>query len=512
MTGAIDADARAQIVRLVRDFVRNEVEPIAAEYEAEDRYPEHLVSQMRELGLFGITIPVEYGGLGLDYATFATIFEELSRGWMSVSGIIGTHHVMAYMVSEFGAEDQKRRFLPRLASGELRGGLALTEPEAGSDVQSIRTSAVRDGDDYVINGSKMFITNAANGNAFAVMVKTDPDAEPPHRGISCLLVEKPNPGIVVGRKLDKLGYRGIDTAELAFQDCRTPVTNLVGGEEGRGFRHLMGGLETGRINVAARAVGVAQAAFDAALEYAKQRRTFGAPIARHQAIQIKLADMATKIRAARLLTQDAAERKDRGERVDLEAGMAKLFASETCGEVTLEAMRIHGGYGYVKDFPVERYYRDAPLMIIGEGTNEIQKLIIARRAARPVTGAQAKAGGPRGAPAVGRRAHHRRARDERPGPRSRRSRHCSGCSPRSSAGYGYGVSDQAEQLPLIFRAMDSGYLANDFFVNAASEFGPRFYYVHTMAFIGTYVPLPAAFFIIWALTYVALSPGHRLHR
>ena len=379
MTDRIDEESRAQIVRLVRDFVRNEVEPIAAEYEAEDRYPEHLVEQMRELGLFGITIPAEYGGLGLDYVTFATIFEELCRGWMSVSGIIGTHHVLAYIVSEFGTEDQKRRFLPRLASGELRGGLALTEPEAGSDVQAIRTSAVRDGDDYVINGSKMFITNAANGNAFVVAAKTDPDADPAYRGISCLLVEKPNPGLTVGRKLDKLGYRGIDTAELAFQDCRVPVTNLVGGQEGRGFRQLMGGLETGRVNVAARAVGVAAAALDAAIDYAKRRRTFGEPIAKHQAIQLKLADMATKVKAARLLTLDAAKRKDEGARVDLEAGMAKLFASEVCGEAAMEAMRIHGGYGYVKDFPVERYYRDAPLMIIGEGTNEIQKLVIARR-------------------------------------------------------------------------------------------------------------------------------------
>ena len=379
MTGKIDEEARTQIVRLVRDFVKNEVEPIAAEYEAEDRYPEALVGQMRELGLFGITIPVEYGGLGLDYVTFATVFEELSRGWMSVSGIIGTHHVMAYMVSEFGTEDQKQRFLPRLANGELRGGLALTEPEAGSDVQAIRTSAVRDDDDYVINGSKMFITNAVNGNAFAVAVKTDPQADPPYRGISCLLVEKPNPGMKVGRKFDKLGYRGIDTAELAFQDCRVPVTNVVGGEEGRGFRQLMSGLETGRINVAARAVGVAVAALEAAVEYAKRRQAFGSPIAKHQAVQIKIADMATKIRAARLLTRDAAALKDRGERVDLEAGMAKLFASEMCAEVALDAMRIHGGYGYVKDFPVERYYRDAPLMIIGEGTNEIQKLVIARR-------------------------------------------------------------------------------------------------------------------------------------
>ena len=379
MPDRIDSDTRTQIVSLVRDFVRNEVEPIAREYDDKDRFPDHLVDQMRELGLFGITIPEEYGGMGLDYVTFAMVFEELSRGWMSVSGIIGTHHIMAYVISAFGTDDQKQRFLPRLASGELRGGLALTEPEAGSDVQAIQTSARRDGDEYVINGGKMFITNAANGNAFVVVAKTNTDADPPHRGISLLLVEKPNPGLTVGRKLDKLGYRGLDTGELVFQDCRVPVTNLVGDEEGRGFRQLMSGLETGRINVAARAVGVATAALDAAVTYAKGRRAFGVPISQHQAIQTKIADMATKVRAARLLTYDAATKKDEGHRVDLEAGMAKLFASEVCAEVTLEAMRIHGGYGYIKDFPVERYYRDAPLMIIGEGTNEIQKLVIARR-------------------------------------------------------------------------------------------------------------------------------------
>jgi len=334
---------------------------------------------MREMGLFGITIPEEYGGLGLDYTTFAMIFEELSKGWMSISGPIGTHHLMAYIIASFGTEEQKQRFLPRMATGELKGGLALTESEAGSDVQNIQTRATKDGEEYVINGSKMFITNAEHGDAFAVMAKTDPDADPPHRGISCFIVEKPSTGLTVGRHLDKLGYRGIDTGELLFQECRIPTENLVGGEEGAGFRQLMSGLETGRINIAARAVGVATAAFEAAIDYAQRREAFGVPIAQHQAIQIKLADMATKIRAARLLTYDAAAKKDAGERVDLEAGMAKLFASEVCGEVTLEAMRVHGGYGYIKDFPVERYYRDAPLMIIGEGTNEIQKLIIARR-------------------------------------------------------------------------------------------------------------------------------------
>ena len=370
---------RSQIVAAVREFVRREVAPIARQYDDEDIYPQQLVEPMREMGLFGITIPVEYGGLGLDYTTFAMIFEELSKGWMSVSGIIGTHHVLAHIVADSGTAEQKDRFLPRLASGELRGGLALTEPEAGSDVQNIQTTARKDGEEYVINGSKMFITNADKGNVFAVLAKTDEDAEPRHRGMSCFVVEKPAAGLIVGQHLDKLGYRGLDSSELLFQDCRVATENLVGEVEGLGFKQVMGGLEAGRINVAARAVGVADAAFEPAIKYAQQREAFGVPIAQHQAIQLKLADMATKIQAARLLTYDAAAKKDAGQRVDLEAGMAKLFASEVCGEVTLEAMRVHGGYGYIKDFDGERYYRDAPLMIIGEGTNEIQKLVIARR-------------------------------------------------------------------------------------------------------------------------------------
>ena len=379
MTIKTSTEARSQVVALVRQFVQRDVEPVASRYDNEDIYPAELVEKMREMGLFGITIPEQYGGLGLDYTTFAMIFEEVSKGWMSISGVIGTHHLMAYIVASFGTEEQKQRFLPRMATGELKGGLALTESEAGSDVQNIQTRATKDGEEYVIDGSKMFITNAEHGDAFAVMAKTDPDADPPHRGISCFIVEKPSTGLSVGRHLDKLGYRGIDTGELLFQECRIPTENLVGGEEGAGFRQLMSGLETGRINIAARAVGVATAAFEAAIDYAQRREAFGVPIAQHQAIQIKLADMATKIRAARLLTYDAAAKKDAGERVDLEAGMAKLFASEVCAEVTLEAMRVHGGYGYIKEFPVERYYRDAPLMILGEGTNEIQKLIIARR-------------------------------------------------------------------------------------------------------------------------------------
>ena len=380
MSADTSSEIRGQIVNMVRDFVRREVRPIADRYDNEDIYPHELVGPMREMGLFGITIPEEYGGMGLDYTTFAMIFEELSKGWMSVSGIIGTHHVLAHVVATGGTEEQKQRFLPRLASGEIRGGLALTEPDAGSDVQGIRTTAVKDGEEYVLNGSKMFITNAENGTAFAVLAKTDTAAEPAYRGISCFVVEKPSTGFSVGRHLDKLGYRGIESCELVFEDCRVGADNLVGEVEGRGFRQVMSALETGRINVAARAVGVAEAALDAALRYAQQRKTFGVPIAEHQAIQLMLADMATKVQAARLLTYDAAARKDAGqERIDLEAGMAKLYASEICQQVALDAMRIHGGYGFIKDYPVERYYRDAPLMIIGEGTNEIQKLVIARR-------------------------------------------------------------------------------------------------------------------------------------
>ncbi len=372
-------DIRAQIVGLVREFVRRDVEPVAGRLDNEDIYPSELVEKMKEMGLFGITIPEEYGGLGLDDTTLASIFEELCKGWMSLSGVIGTHHVMSSIIAGFGDEDQKRRFLPRMATGELRGGLALTEPDAGSDVQNLQTTAAKDGDEYVLTGSKMFITNAERGNAFAVLAKTDSNAEPPYKGISCFIVTKPTKGLTVGQKFDKLGYRGVDTCELVFEGARVPASNLVGGEEGRGFGQVMSGLEGGRINVAARAVGVATAAFEAAIKYSQQREAFGQPIARHQAIQLKLADMATKIEAARLLTYDAAAKKDAGERADLEAGMAKLFATEVCGEVTLEAMRIHGGYGYIKDYPVERYYRDAPLMIIGEGTNEIQRLVIARR-------------------------------------------------------------------------------------------------------------------------------------
>ncbi len=374
-----NAETRAQIVALVRDFARRDVEPVASELEPDDIYPVELVDRMAELGLFGITIPERYGGLGLDHTTFAVIFEELAKAWMSLTGPIGTHHVMAQIIAESGTGEQKEKWLPRMAAGELRGGLALTEPGGGSDVQALETVAKRDGDDYVLTGSKLFITNAEHGGGFAVLAKTNPQADPVHRGMSCFIVEKPTAGFSVGRKLDKLGYRGVDTSELLFEQARVPVANLVGGDEGRGFGQVMAALESGRINVAARAVGVAQAAFDASARYAQQRETFGKPIAQHQAVALTLADMGTSIQAARLLTHHAAEKKDRGERADLESGMAKYFASEMCATVTMDAMRVHGGYGYIKDLPIERYYRDAPLMILGEGTNEVLKLLIARR-------------------------------------------------------------------------------------------------------------------------------------
>ena len=381
---ATSEEARAQIVALVRDFVRREVEPVAAELDRDDRVPHDLIDQMKELGLFGITVPEEYGGLGLDYTTFASIFEELSMGLMSLSGAIGTHHILTYVLTHYGTEEQKQRFLPDLASGRKRGGLALTEPGGGTDVANLQTTATKDGEEYIVNGSKMFITNGRYGDMFCLLARTDRDMEPRHRGLSAFVMERgePGSGFEVGRDLDKLGYRGLDTVELNFNNYAIPADNLIGEQEGVGFGHVMSGLETGRINVAARAVGVAQAAFNAAIRYAQQRESFGKPIAEHQAIQLKLADMATKIQAARLLVYDAANKKDEGGRIDLESGMAKLFASEVCGEVTMEAMRIHGGYGFIKESPVERYYRDAPLMIIGEGTNEVMRVVIARQLLR----------------------------------------------------------------------------------------------------------------------------------
>jgi alkylation response protein AidB-like acyl-CoA dehydrogenase len=375
---ATSPEIREEVVSTVRRFVEREVLPAASELEHRDEYPHALVDRMKELGLFGATIPQEYGGLGLDVTTYAMVVEELCRGWMSLSGVLNTHLLLAYMLRVHGTEDQKQRYLPPMARGDHRGALCLTEPHAGSDVQRIRTTAVRQGDMYILNGSKMFITNARYGTLYAIAAKTDKNADPPYRGISMFVGEK-GPGVTVGRDLEKLGYKGVETCEVNFEDYAVPAANLIGGKEGQGFAQVMSGLEVGRVNIAARAVGVSRAAFEQAIKYAQQREAFGKPICEHQAIQLKLADMATKIEAARLLTYQAAEKKDRGERCDLEAGMAKLFASEICLEVSTEAMRILGGYGYVNEFPVERYFRDAPLMIIGEGTNEIQRLVIARQ-------------------------------------------------------------------------------------------------------------------------------------
>ncbi len=373
----IEGPGESAVVQEIRRFVDREVVPVASELEHADIYPEALVGRMRDMGLFGAIIPEEYGGAGLDFTTYALVIEEIARGWMSLTGVINSHLMMAYNVMTYGTADQKRRLLPDMASGARRGGLALTESDAGTDVQAIRTTAVRNGDHYTVNGAKMYISNGRYGDSFALLAKTDPTANPPHRGMSLFIAEKGD-GFEVGRKIDKLGYRGLDTHELIFRDHAIPADNLVGGKEGEGFKQVMGGLEVGRLNVAARGVGVARAAFEASIRYAQQRHTFGKPIAEHQAIQIKLADMATKIEASRLLVLHAARKKDRGERCDLEAGMAKLFATETCMEVTQEALRIHGGIGYTTDLPIERYYRDAPLLVVGEGTNEIQRQVIAR--------------------------------------------------------------------------------------------------------------------------------------
>ena len=371
-------EVEAEILDAVDKFLARDVRPYVLDFEHADRYPEDMVEKMKALGLFGAIIPEEYGGLGLPVTTYAKIVERISAVWMSLSGIFNSHLIMSAAVARFGTEAQKRQWLPKFASGEIRGGLALTEPNCGTDLQAIRTTARRDGDDYVINGTKTWISNGIHGSCFALLVKTDPTAEPRHKGTSLFLAPK-GPGFTVSRKLEKLGYKGIDSAELIFEDYRLPAENLIGGREGFGLRHALGGLELGRINVAARGVGVARAALEDSVRYAQQRQTFGKPIAQHQAIQIKLADMATRLEAARLLTFQAAQAYDRGERCDMEAGMAKLFATEAALENSTEAMRIHGAYGYSKEFHIERYYRDAPLLCIGEGTNELQRIIIARQ-------------------------------------------------------------------------------------------------------------------------------------
>jgi len=365
------------ILDAVDRFLERDVKPYAHALEQADEYPHEIVEKMKALGLFGATIAAEYGGLGLGARTYAQIVERVSTVWMSVSGIFNSHLIMAAAVQRFGTEEQKQRYLPRFATGELRGGIALTEPDAGTDLQGIRTHAVKKGDRYVINGAKTWISNSIQGQVLAVLVKTEKRDAPRHKGMSLLLTEK-GKGFSVTRKLEKIGYRGIDTGELLFEDHEVPAENLIGGIEGRGLNQILGGLELGRINVAARGVGIARASLNDAVAYSQIRKTFGVPICEHQAIQIKLADMATSVEAAKLLVRSAAEKYDRGERCDMEAGMAKLFASEAALSNSLECMRIHGAYGYSREFNVERYYRDAPLLAIGEGTNELQRQIIAR--------------------------------------------------------------------------------------------------------------------------------------
>jgi alkylation response protein AidB-like acyl-CoA dehydrogenase len=373
-----DEHDEAQLLDAIDQWIARELKPIVREYDHADRYPTHVVEQLKELGLFGATVSPDYGGLGLTATTYAKLVMRVSAVWMSITGIFNSHLMLALAIEKFGTPAQKERWLPKLASGEIRGGLALTEPDAGTDLQGIRMTAVRDGDCYVINGTKTWITNGIEGSCFALLVKTDPNAEPRHKGMSLFIAPK-QPGLTVGKKLDKLGYKAIDSAELVFTDYRVPADHLIGGVEGQGFYQVTGGLELGRINVAARGVGIAEGALALATDYAQTRKTFGKTISEHQAIQLKVAEMATRARAARLLTLDAAAAFDRGERCDLEAGMAKYFASEAALTNSIESMRIHGAYGYSKEYDIERLYRDAPLTVIGEGTNEIQRLIIAKQ-------------------------------------------------------------------------------------------------------------------------------------
>ncbi|MEX5707775.1 acyl-CoA dehydrogenase family protein [Parafrankia sp. FMc6] len=366
------------VVDTVRDFVDHEVRPTASALEHENAYPEKLIEQMKQLGIFGLAIPEPYGGVRVSTACYVLVTEELARGWMSLAGAMGGHTVVSKLLLEYGTEEQKQRYLPRMATGELRATMALTEPGGGSDLQAMRTTAQPAGDGYVINGTKTWISNARRAGLVALLCKTDPAASPTHRGISILLVEKV-PGFEVSRDLPKLGYKGVESCELSFTDCRVPRDALLGGVEGRGFGQMMRGLEVGRLQVAARATGVGRAAFDDALRYSQERESFGQPIWKHQSVGNHLADMATKLTAARQLLLHAARRYDTGERADLEAGMAKYFCSEVAMEVALAAIRVHGGYGYSTEFDVERYFRDAPLMIVGEGTNEIQRNVIARQ-------------------------------------------------------------------------------------------------------------------------------------
>ncbi len=385
-------DEQQAICEMVRQFADEQIIPNAEHYDGADEFPEPIVEQMRELGLFGVTIPEEYGGMGLDLTTYSMIVEELSRGWISISGIVNTHFIGSYLLMKFGTDEQRRRYLPRMATGELRAAFSMSEPELGSDVQAIKTSARKTDDGaWEINGQKMWVTNGLLSGLVFVLVRTDPDAEPRHRGMTCFLAEKEPgasentgeyAGLTVPPKIRKLGYKGVESTELVFDGYRCPPENVLGGEDGglnRGFAQMMDALEVGRVNVAARGVGIAQRALELALRYSQDRRTFGKPIAEHQAIQFKLADMATQVEAARLLTLRAARLKDAGERSDLEAGMAKLFASEAGHFCVEESLRIHGGYGYSKEYEIERLYRDAPLLLIGEGTSEIQRMVIGRK-------------------------------------------------------------------------------------------------------------------------------------
>lgn len=371
-------DEQQMFQDVLRSFVGEHVKPVVREYEREGRYPAEIVAKMAEMGLFGITVPAEYGGLGLDTVSMSLVFEEISRGWMGVAGVLGSHSLSCRMIANHGTDEQKRRWLPDLATGRRRTGIALTEPGGGSDLQGIATRAWRDGDEYVVRGTKTWITNARYADPLPVLVKTDPEAEPRHKGMSVMMIEAGLAGFEVTKDIGKLGYKGPESCEVVLDDVRVPADCLLGGAEGRGFVQVMSGLEAGRVNIAARSVGIAQAALDASLAYAQQREAFGRPIAEFQAIQLKLADMATELEAARLLTRWAADRIDKGLRADVEAGMAKYFASEAAIRASLEAMRIHGGYGYSTEFEIERLYRDAPLMAIGEGTNEIQRTVIAK--------------------------------------------------------------------------------------------------------------------------------------
>ena len=374
----IDPAEEAAFLDAIDRWLERRVIPVVMHHDHNDIWPAELVAEMADMGLFGATIGQQYGGLGLPATTYAKIVMRISSYWMAITGIFNSHLIMAAAVERFGTPEQKAHWLPKFATGEIRGGLALTEPNAGTDLQAIRTVARRDGDDYVINGTKTWISNALNGSCFALLVKTDPNANPRYKGMSLFIADK-HEGFTTGKKFDKLGYKAIDSAELVFQDYRIPANQLIGGVEGQGFFQATGGLELGRINVAARGVGLAEGSLRLATQYAQERHTMGKPIAEHQAIQLKLGEMVTRARAARLLTMDAAEAYDRGERCDMEAGMAKYFASEAAVDNSQEAMRIYGGYSYSKEYDIERYYRDSMLMCIGEGTNEMQRMIIAKQ-------------------------------------------------------------------------------------------------------------------------------------